>query len=342
MKFSLLAIAGPTEGLDPHLIGWRAVGEWAPIWATPYGAASHFKIKITHQLSVYHKPMSYNQNKIKFKKIIAQANSANWLLRAYGRAISRTLTQRQRGGIARLGVISLTLVFFHFFPSIAIASYMSWEGFFSYDMFKEGASGITAFYWWAELFIIITAIYFVGFLYFIVEAKSKKNVWLPNPIWPFSIMVLINVIVFISLLLKSPEKFGEGFTRCHLFGIYLIASWAAIHVGIVLNSSAKAALCSLGLGVLILIPTAMLNPGTLALPYSLSLQFFGNGGGLPVSIKLAKPDATIEGKLVLASPEYIYLYPRGKKSLLVISRREVDYFSVNNLSGFGHKTSTEK
>jgi len=96
--------------------------------------------------------MSYIKNKAKLKSIFLQVRSANWTLRAYGRAIERSFTKRQKGGFARFGAILLSLLFFHFFPFVVVSSYMSWEGFFSYDMFRDGVSGVTAFYWWTEFF----------------------------------------------------------------------------------------------------------------------------------------------------------------------------------------------
>jgi hypothetical protein len=279
--------------------------------------------------------MSYNQNKATLKRLFLQARSANWLLRAYGRAIVRSLTKRQRGGAARLRALLLSLIFFHFFPFLVTTSYMSWEGFFSYDMFTEGVSGVTAFYWWAEIFLIIGSAYIAGSLYFIVESKVKNGSWLPIRSFLFWIALVVNVL-FLWLIL-TPDKIFEGqFTREHMVCFCLIAAWVMIHVAILFHASAKAALVSLAIGAAGLTTLAMIHPGTLAFPYSLSLQYFGNGGGVPATVKLAKRDVIVQGKLMLASPNHIYLYPDGQKSLVVIARRDVEQLSVKNLAGFGH------
>lgn len=284
--------------------------------------------------------MSYTQNKATLKRLFQQARSANWLIRAYGRAIVRSLTKRQRGGAVRLEALLLSLIFFHFFPFLVITSFMSWEGFFSYDMFTEGISGVTAFYWWAQVFLIVGSAHIAGSVYFIVESKFKNGSWLPVRSFLFWISLGVNVL-FLWLILTPDKIVGGQFTRDHMVWCCLIAAWVMIHVAILFHASAKAALVSLAIGSVVLTTLAMIQPGALALPYSLSLQYFGNGGGVPTTVKLAKHDVTVQGKLMLASPNHIYLYHDGQQSMVVIARRDVEQLFIKNLAGFGHGKAKE-
>lgn len=278
--------------------------------------------------------MSFCEKKEILRGLTNRVRSANWLARAYGRAIFRSLTQRQRRGATRLAAIALSLLFFHFFPILVVASYMSWEGFFSYDMFREGLSGVAAFYWWAEAFLIVGSWYIAGSLYFVVESRLKHASWRPRS-WFFWGLMPFNVIL-VSIFLWPDWNGRDGFTREHIFALVLVAAWIVIHIAIVFHAPGKPALTSLAIGVVGLTSLAMLHPGALALPYSWSLQFFGNGGGLQSSLRLAKDGAIIQGRLVLASPEHIYIYPDNKRTLLVIRRGEIEQLSIANLSGFGH------
>lgn len=285
--------------------------------------------------------MSYSTAKSTLSKIRDQAQSANWLVRAYLRAGIRSLTARQRGGATRLLAVLLSLVFFHYFPILVLASYMSWEGFFSYDMFKSGLSGVAAFYWWTEAILIVGSAYVSGSLYFLVESKIKTGKWLPVRSVIFWLLLLVNLMMLWIMFFANWEM-RDGFKKEHLMYTWLICSWIVFHVAIVINGQGKAALRSLLLGVGMLTTISFLQPGALAFPYSLSLQYFGNGGGIAVTIKITKSAENIQGRLVLNSPDHIYLYKDGVSMISVISHKDIEIIKIANLSGFGHGKANGK
>ena len=285
--------------------------------------------------------MSYSEIKNSIKSINSQARSANWLARAYSHAAIRSLTARQKGGTIRIVAIVLSLLFFHYFPMLVLASYMSWEGFFSYDMFEDGLSGATAFYWWAEAMLIVGSAYVAGSLYFIIESKIESQKWFPYKSGIFWSVLVVNILM-LFLMFGSNWKNQDGFTKEHLFYTWIICVWIAVHVAIVLNGRGKAALRSLLLGVVLLASISVFQPGALAFPYSLSLQYFGNGGGLLATVKLSEIKDLIHGRLVINSPEHVYLYQDGKNSISIIARKDIELITINNLSGFGHGKSKKQ
>ena len=285
--------------------------------------------------------MSYTYNKATLLAARNKIKSANWLLRASGREVSRSLTSRQRNGFSRLVATVLSLIFFHLFPYLMIAAYMSWEGFFSYDMFAEGVSGLTAFYWWAEIFVVIASVYMLGALHFPVAYVLGKLRKAPHRSGEFWFVGSFNVLIILGLVFSGfgPPK---GFSLNHIAWLYGVAAWIVIHLTILAYGTGRSALASLVFGSVGLCTLAAVHPGTLALPYTMSLQYFGNGGGLKARAVLNKDGSVLEGSLVLATPQHLYLYPTGTTSLTAIPRRDVSLLTVANLTGFGHTKAASK
>lgn len=286
--------------------------------------------------------MSYSKIKYLIRRADQQARSANGIFRAYYRAAHRSITPRQRIGSSRIIAILLSLTFFHFFPILVLTSYMSWSGFFSYDMFSDGISGATAFYWWMEAILIVATFYLTGSLYFITESKLKKGKFLPLKSIYFWISLVVNFLMCFLIFFSNWEKRYDGFEKEQLCYTLLICAWISFHIAIVVNGSGKLAMRSLLGGILLLTTISFIQPGALAFPYSLSLQYFGNGGGILVSVKLPKADQSIHGRLVLQSPEHVYFYEDGHTSISVIANKDIELISIENLSGFGHGKQKSK
>ncbi|PRG89918.1 hypothetical protein [Burkholderia multivorans] len=120
----------------------------------------------------------------------------------------------------------------------------------------------------------------------------------------------------------------------------MIAIWVNIHLGIVFYMNARKALRSLSVGVPLLIMIAVMYPAPLARCMDLSLQYFGVGGGLPVSMQMKGETQaeTLAGKLIFLSPENVYFLPPGVNGHLVIVRRDdISKLDIQNFSGFGHQ-----
>lgn len=233
--------------------------------------------------------------------------------------------------VFRVSATLLSLVFFHYFPALVATSYMSWNGFFSYDLFATGTSGVSAFYWWSEIILLTAALYLTGSLYFIATRLIKKS--LNAAEWcSLGILILINIISAGGIFYPDWPLYST-FPRSAVVGIYIIAGWAMIHVGVLVNGKGIHALISIGFGAILLCTVAILSPGSLALPYSLSLQYFGNGG--EVNISLTASNTEIKGKLLLASPENFYIQ-KGNK-LVIVGRDAVTGTTIENLGGFGHR-----
>jgi hypothetical protein len=275
-------------------------------------------------------------SKFTLRKIYHQARATHSLVRVYFRAAKRSLTIKQKDSLARISATLLSLLFFNYFPYIVLASYMSWSGFFSYDMFTEGVSGAKAFYWWTEGILIIGALYMAGSLYFIIESKVKNGSYWPKSSAEFWLLLMVNILM-LGTIFCSPWTQVDGFKKIYFLGTLLICIWIIFHIAIVVNCSGKAAFKSLFYGAVGLITISFLVPGALAMPYSRALQYFGNGGKIHATVWLKNNHATIHGKLVIQSPKHIYIYPDGSNSITVIAQNDIEKISTDNLSGFGHK-----
>lgn len=248
----------------------------------------------------------------------------------------RWIYGEQKSRIARLFAVALSLLFFHFFPYLVFTSYMSWEGFFSYDMFKDGVSGIIAYYWWAEVILIVGSFYIAGSIYFVVENKNKpggRSLFRQPLFWAF---LFVALAILIAILLSHWER-HDGFNKGHIIALCIVAVWIVFHISLLLHSDGKPILLSLIFGATSLSFLAVINPGVLAFPYHLALQFFGNGGGIAASVHLAKGNKVVEGSLVLASPENVYMNMGENNQIVIISRRDIAELYISHLSGFGHK-----
>lgn len=233
--------------------------------------------------------------------------------------------------IYKIAATTLSLLFFHFFPALAATAYMSWHGFYSYDLLSSGGGGVTTFYWWAEAILLVASYYLTGSIYFLTRRILNKESFGKQEWVLLSLSFAINIL-FLALIFFPDWKRVDGFNKYTLIGTYVIVAWAMVHIGVLFHSKGKQALISIAIGIFILTSISVLSPGALAFPYSLALQYFGVGGGIWAKIKLA--DREVTGRLIISSPENYYL--QIGSALTTIKREDVESIETKNMSGFGH------
>jgi hypothetical protein len=236
-----------------------------------------------------------------------------------------------RNTLYRISATALSLLFFHFFPALAATAYMSWHGFYSYDFFAHGSSGISTFYWWSEILVIVAAIYLAGFFFFLGKFFIDRKKFNTSDLIVGGISLIVNAVFGLTIFLSSWKRVDE-FNKWVLVGTYVIAIWAMIHISILFFAKGKPALISILFGIFILMSISVASPGSLAFPYSLTLQYFGNGGEILAQIKTAHGAAN--GRLILATPENYYIQ-KGNE-LILVKRSDVLFAEIKNMSGFGH------
>jgi hypothetical protein len=256
-------------------------------------------------------------------------------------AVVEGVAEKAGDKLARIVALLLSLAFFHAFPFLVVTSYMSWEGFFSYDMFKEGASGIKAFYWWTEIVMIVGAIYFCGFFGYLLHLwLARRLKWsriAGGERFALIVLALVNLLFFFLIWSRDlSNQTLQGFSKADLLLTGLIALWIAIHLGVLASDRGRAALYSLLVGILLLVGVSVVWPAALAFPYTLTLQFFGTGGGLPVTYRTEAMPKSATGRLVLASPDHLYVSQTTRRGMSIVNRSDLVEFEVQNLSGFGH------
>lgn len=259
--------------------------------------------------------------------------------------------------VRALGVVA-SLTFFYYFPMLVFITYMGYKGFFAYDMFTSGRVGLDSFYMASELLTIILSLYVAGFITLLIRRHTAKNPDLAPPYkaappyesknrWHLFGALFINLAIFsllafqiIGRAYKGPRwndfnstEFADAISL--FFGIVAISCWTAMHIGVVIYQRAKRVFVSLGLGVALLVGVCLVMPQAIAKMLDGSLQYFGVGGGLPltVSVEDGQQARQISSKLVLLTPTAIFAGGESHQ-VMVFDRSKVIEISIDNKSAF--------
>lgn len=290
--------------------------------------------------------MEFNQKRIAVRIARTQVGASSFLSHLLLRSAFRTTTDTQKAKLKRLGMIILSLTFFHYLPYLVVCSYMAWEGFFSYDIFANG-SGINAFYGWGEIVVLTTTFIFFGFIpLWIYYSENKVRIWSSLKTQYDTCVIAVCVLGMNAMALYSIavqiDKMPSDQLR-DLIALVVVSAIAANHLGRTFFSSAHAAFRSLLMLIGTIAICATLLPGAFGIPYTLALELFGAGGRIPVSIVMKDKAVVVSGELVLAAPENLYVSHRCStgtigctEQIQQIGRDRIDSFTVSHRKIFGH------
>ncbi|KVP36552.1 hypothetical protein [Burkholderia ubonensis] len=260
-------------------------------------------------------------------------------------------------GVRALGVMA-SLTFFYYFPMFVFITYMGHKGFFSYDMFSAGRIGLDSFYMASEMLTIVLSLYLAGFLTLLMRRHTARNpelappyksapIYAPKHRWQMFGTFVVNValIALLAYQIIAPAYQGShesGVDREQLanaisllVGIIAISCWVAMHIGVVIYQRAKQVFASLGIGVALLIGVCLVMPQTIAKMLDGSLQYFGVGGGLPLSILIEDGQQTrrICSKLILLTPTQVFA-ASDPHEVMIFDRSRLTGISIDNHSAF--------
>lgn len=219
----------------------------------------------------------------------------------------------------KLIITIITTIWIGFLPIYLFVIYMLQNKFFSYDFFVEGFFGMTVFVVVTAIALILASLVLYGFLITaklgLIDTKRKKTNCFHRMMTYFGILFSITMHFFIFWLSYSRGKL-------ELFYALIIIS--------LLICSLFLPLVGHGLKHNILqnwLPSFLFIFSTAFLPFafqdqasamvSLGLKSFNIGGGNDVTIKRLGEDTSINGKLLLLSPNNVYL-KNGKSRLLIV------------------------
>ncbi|GAB7534269.1 hypothetical protein [Burkholderia sp. 3C] len=256
--------------------------------------------------------------------------------------------------LTRLLAIFLSVLFFYYFPFLVFVSYMGYKGFFSYDLLAVGRVGIDVFYAVGEFLVVLLSVALFGVVTQVVRSVAHRHPSLRPPYAReikvsrgdrFGTWALggLNALMIILVVMGVYRRSGDWefpdlvFSFIHLS---ILGIWVNAHIGVVIYMRAKAVLGSLLMGAMWLVYIVVAYPLPLVRFMDLSLQYFGVGGGLQVSLHVREGGEikNLEGKLLFLSPENVYLLPPGVDGhILIVQRRDAIMLDIKNLSGFGHR-----
>lgn len=260
----------------------------------------------------------------------------------------------------RLFAILCSLLFFYFFPKLVFITYMGYKGFFSYDFFATGQLGIESFYTMSELLLILASFYVSGVAYKLAKRRASRHPeWLPPYADPVTFTstdrgalvatLLLNVVVLAIAVFVAAEtsKTGANWASfdldrflsriLNLSVIFLISSWIMRHLGEVRFMRASRVMTSLVVGALVLVFVCIEMPGTVARLLDPSLQYFGVGGGLPVSIVFfdGVKRCEVDDRLTLLTPTQVFVGDAPLR-VRVLDRSKIVELDIQNTSSLHH------
>ncbi|OHE03154.1 hypothetical protein [Sulfurimonas sp. RIFOXYB12_FULL_35_9] len=232
-----------------------------------------------------------------------------------------------------LGSLLSAFLFLNLLPTFMFIVYMKEKGIFSYDLFSNGVFGMSVFFFYGIMIILLLSIFMTSSLFFLIgliikkkcacnnsqkpkyckydylegkelteEEKYRKRSELNNKDY---IYLLIG-----SLLLNALFIFGLATVKQpigNLFFLLSICSILTIHFANFIYLKAKFTIASL----LFLFPFSILILFTYS-PQTADIISFGlhsfNSSNKIVDVKDMNNNILLSGKMLLLSPENIYVY----------------------------------
>lgn len=226
---------------------------------------------------------------------------------------------------------------FSVYPHYLILVYLGNNGFFSYDLFHAGDSGIHAVLGYSFIFVLLLGFCCLLPVFAVLELKEQRKsrdqatgVERKKAVKEVRFAILLLIMVSLLLCLIVGIFYWTGSSRL----LVLVAFVAVIYVGTgyaafkIADTLRYVVVLCLGYGVLLILPlyTSALVSGLVGF----GLDRFGLGGGIAtVTVELSgrAPLPPIHGRLVLLSPEQIFLVESdtGRKVIIPRTTALVEY-----------------
>lgn len=231
-----------------------------------------------------------------------------------------------------LGSLLSSFLFLNLLPTYMFIIYMKEKGIFSYDLFSNGVFGISVFFFYGIMLIILLAIFMTSSLYFLIGYFVKKKCNCENSKKPryckydykeeeklsedgiyqksefpekeYRDLFIVSIIIN-AFLIYGMTTINQSIV--HLIFLLIICVILTLHFAIFIFLKAKFTIYSL----LILFPFSILILFTYS-PQTADIISFGlhsfNSSNKIVDVKDMNNNILLSGKMLLLSPENIYVY----------------------------------
>lgn len=207
-----------------------------------------------------------------------------------------------KGIFWRLLSYFISSLFFALLPVTLFVKHMYHNSYFSYDFFDKGLFGLKSVFGLMMVFILFVSFAFFSFIIPVIRKSiggkdNKLKQW--TPFAALSVFSwALSVAMFIQLEIKNSEDF---------FYLSLICFMVMTHISLLIYAKPKIQFISLAAVVVLFSYTTLLFKDSVIRGVNSALISFGLGGTQCVSVTDRHSSYRIDGRLLLASPDYIYV-----------------------------------
>lgn len=187
--------------------------------------------------------------------------------------------------------------------------------YFSYDFFDKGLFGLKSFFAIMVFSILIIAVFFFGFLIPLGELVLKKRCPKISEYLPYVCFMVASWSLLVFLIYQEEiNSFRDIF---YLLGVSLLVM---THIVMLFYAQPKFQFLSLILVAMIFTLLTISFRESVAKGVNTALTSFGIGGFQCVTVSDSTSSYKIDGRLILASPDYIYVQKADDKDAVTYIR----------------------
>lgn len=209
----------------------------------------------------------------------------------------------------------LSSTFLSLLPVTLFIVHMHHYEYFSYDFFDKGLFGLKAFFAIMVFAIVIFSLFFFGFLLPLGKryiAKSKTD------FWDYLAVVTWSVIAWGALFLRW---YHNGINSpIDVFYLLSVSFLVMCHIVALFYAKPPFQFLSLVLVSMLFTVLTFTLRESVAIGVNSALTNFGIGGFKCVTVSDSAGSYKIDGRLILASPDYIYVRKDGDKNSVTYIR----------------------
>ena len=220
-----------------------------------------------------------------------------------------------------IGFFLSSFLFTSFLPIFMFIIYMNKNSFFSYDFFLSGLFGLNIFFLFSSfiifLFIIASTSSLFLITYILIKRLNNNNAMLlKSDYWTALFLLLMNISI---IFLLSIEQLN---IQSYVIYLLLVSVPITIHFAIVAFERAKLSIYSLIATFIWIISIFIHDTTKTSEIVSLGLSAF-NAGNKNVEVKNIETKDVTNGKMLLLSPENIFLTNKENNiTNIIIIKRE--------------------
>lgn len=230
-------------------------------------------------------------------------------------SVKRLTPSVLKEGFWRVLSFLVSSTFFSLLPIVLFIVHMNQYEYFSYDFFNNGLFGLKSFFALMVFSILILAVFFFSLLMPLAERYIQKRK--PKFI-EYAAHIILAIASWSMLVLFIVT--GEGNNFKDLFYLLAISLLVMAHITMLLYAKPKAQFASLVLVTFLFTIITSWCTQSVARGVNSALTSFGIGGFQCVTVSDSNSSYKIDGRLILASPDYIYLRKVGDKSAVTYIR----------------------